>query len=470
MTSDFINKIKTKGRIVAFKGSAVEVVFEKTPPPVHSLLRDKSGKTLFELVERKDEKTGRAIILSAAVKITRGEDVFCYGESISVGVGKNILGRMFDLFGNPIDAKAESFQAVKRVPLFEKLDLDEDIQFREEKAEILETGIKIIDLLVPIRLGDKIGLFGGAGVGKTVLITELIHNIALKKIGYSVFAGSGERLREGNDLYRSLRGLRVLKNTALYFGEMDKSAGVRSRVALTAATAARFLAAETERKIFLFVDNVFRYAMAGMEIGAILGKVPSELGYQATLEKEMAEFQEIINVRQKNKGALTSFQAVYVPADDITDPAVVAIFSHLDGALVLSRDIAEKGIYPAVDVLKSYSLGLDRDVVGTRHYQVASRVKAVFQKYRELSHIIDILGIDELSREDRIIAKRAERLQRFLTQPLFVTEAFQNKKGVYVRLEDTLAGCEAILEGEFDNVALEKFYMIGSIDEIKTTE
>jgi F-type H+-transporting ATPase subunit beta len=261
-----------------------------------------------------------------------------------------------------------------------------------------------------------------------------------------------------------------LKNTALYFGEMDKSAGVRSRVALTAATAARFLAAETERKIFLFVDNVFRYAMAGMEIGAILGKVPSELGYQATLEKEMAEFQEIINVRQKNKGALTSFQAVYVPADDITDPAVVAIFSHLDGALVLSRDIAEKGIYPAVDVLKSYSLGLDRDVVGTRHYQVASRVKAVFQKYRELSHIIDILGIDELSREDRIIAKRAERLQRFLTQPLFVTEAFQNKKGVYVRLEDTLAGCEAILEGEFDNVALEKFYMIGSIDEIKTTE
>jgi F-type H+-transporting ATPase subunit beta len=310
-------------------------------------------------------------------------------------------------------------------------------------------------------LGDKIGLFGGAGVGKTILITELIHNIALKKTGYSVFAGIGERIREGNDLYYRLKELDVLENTALYFGEMDKPPGVRSRVGLSAVTAAEFLCGSMDKDIFLFVDNIFRYTMAGMEIGAMLGHVPSELGYQATLNQDLSEFQE--RIRADSSNSITSLQAVYVPADDLTDPAVVAIFSHLDASLVLSRDIAEKGIYPAVDILRSHSVGLSKEIVGERHFLIASEVKMVFQKYKELSHIIAILGIEELSRKDRIIAKRAERLQRFLTQPLFITEAFNEKKGVYVSIADTLDGCEKILNGEFDDVEVDELYMKGKI-------
>lgn len=457
------NNIKNKGKITTIKGGAIEVVFEKVLPPPHALLATERDRARLEVIEQKDEKTGWAIALSSLERVERGENVFYAGESVSVGVGRNILGRMFDMFGKAIDGRP--FRASARVPLFENLRQKNITDWQKRKTAVLETGLKIIDLLVPIRLGDKVGLFGGAGVGKTVLTTELIHNIALKKTGYSVFAGVGERLREGNDLYRSLRELDVLKNTVLYFGEMDKLAGARSRAGLAAAAAAQFLRDKTKKNIFLFVDNIFRYAMAGMEIGAILGKIPSELGYQATLEREMAEFQERIDTTRE--GAITSFQAVYVPADDITDPAVVAAFSHLDSALVLSRKIAEKGIYPAVDIIRSYSLGLDPEIVGKRHYQTASQVKNTFQRYRELSHIIEILGIDELSREDRILAKRAERLQRFLTQPLFVTEAFQNKKGVYVPLEKTLAGCEAILQGKFDEVELEKLYMIGALEEIK---
>ena len=327
---------------------------------------------------------------------------------------------------------------------------------------MLFRSIKVIDLLTPFRLGDKIGLFGGAGVGKTILITELIHNIAFKKIGYSVFAGIGERIREGNDLYITLKNLKILENTALYFSEMDKPPGARARVGLSAVTAAEFLRDRMNKDIFFFIDNIFRYTMAGMEVGAILGKVPSELGYQATLEHDLALLQERIR-RAGANNTITSLQAVYVPADDLTDPAVVSIFSHLDASLVLSRDVAAKGIYPAVDVLRSHSLGLDKEIISERHFMITSEVKMIFQKYQELSHIIAILGIDELSRTDRIIAKRAERLQRFLTQPLFVTEAFNNKKGVYVPLEKTLEGCEKILNGDFDDVELEKLYMIGSI-------
>jgi F-type H+-transporting ATPase subunit beta len=456
------NIIKQEGRVVAIKGGVVKLIFEKTLPPIHTLLETEQSKALLEIVERDDERTGRAIAFLSLEKIEKGEKVFSVGRSVSVAIGHNILGRMFDMFGNPIDGKP--FRPSKQIPLFESLGQKDISDFVAKKDTVLETGIKIIDLLTPIRIGDKIGLFGGAGVGKTVLITELIHNIALKKMGYSVFGGVGERLREGNDLYRSLRELNVLKNTALYFGEMDKPPGMRSRVALTAARAAQFLRETKKENIFLFVDNIFRYAMAGMEMGAMLGKVPSELGYQATLEKEMAEFQEKIDTTPK--GAITSFQAIYVPADDITDPAVVAAFSHLDGALVLSRSIAEKGIYPAVDVLRSYSLGLDSDIVGKRHYQIASKTKGIFQRYQELSYIVEILGVDELSRQDRILVRRAERLQRFLTQPLFVTEPFQDKKGVYVPLEKTLEGCEAILEGKLDNIELEKLYMIGALDEI----
>lgn len=450
-----------KGIISSIRGGGAEIVFEGSVPPIHSLLESAKRKVLFEVIERKDSKTARAIALSFMEGVERGEEVVSLGGEISTAVNENILGRMFDLFGRPIDGKP--FEGGKPLPIYQNKRRWTDGLNHSEK--ILETGIKVIDLLTPFRMGDKIGLFGGAGVGKTVLVTEVIHNIALKKIGYSVFAGIGERIREGNDLYLTLKKLDVLKNTALYFGEMDKSPGARSRVGLAAVTAAEFIRDKMGKDVFLFIDNVFRYAMAGMELGAILGKVPSELGYQATLERDMALLQE--RIRADGNNAITSLQAVYVPADDITDPAVVAIFSHLDASLVLSREVAEKGIYPAVDILRSRSLGLDKDIVGERHFKAASEVKAVFQKYRELFHIIAILGVDELSRTDRIIAKRAERLQRFLTQPLFVGEAFNNKKGVYVPIEKTIEGCEKILHGDFDNVNLEKLYMIGSADSVK---
>jgi F-type H+-transporting ATPase subunit beta len=448
---------ETKGTITSIKGGVVEIHFEDDSPPVHALLLGLKKKVYFEVVERKNTNTVFAIALSSLEGVEKGEQVLATRKEISVRIGKNILGRMFDLFGNPIDGR--SFSADKEAPLYSESEEEFDIMAADRK--VLETGIKAIDLLVPFRLGDKVGLFGGAGVGKTVLITELIHNIILKKMGYSVFAGIGERIREGNDLYLALRSLDVLKNTALYFGEMDKSPGVRARVGLAAAAAAKFLHEEYEENVFLFVDNIFRYSMAGMELGAILGKVPSELGYQATLEKDLAMFEE--KIAGGKKRFITSIQAAYVPADDITDPAVVAIFSYLDSSLVLSRKIEEKGIYPALDPLRSNSLSLDKEIIGERHFRIASEVKKIFQKYEELSHIIAILGIDELSRSERTIAKRAERLQRFLTQPFFVTEAFNNRKGIYVPLAETLAGCERILNGEFDDTELEKLYMIGAL-------
>ena len=343
------NKIQTSGKIISMKGGAVEITFEKGLPPLHALLTNKDHSAYFEVIEQKNEMVARAIALSPLERIERNALVSTIGE-VGVALGKDILGRMFDLFGNPIDNK--DFRSTTKRPFFDNAGNNLEYEEHQEKGGLLETGIKIIDLLVPVRLGDKIGLFGGAGVGKTILSTELIHNISLKKAGYSVFAGVGERIREGNDLYHSLLEQDALKNTALYFGEMDKSAGNRFRVALSAAVASRHIRDTLKKDVFLFVDNIFRYAMAGMELGAILGKVPSELGYQATLEKDMAEFQERIG--SSKDCAVTSFQAVYVPEDDLTDPAVGSVVSHLDGALVFSRDIAEKGIYPAVDPLGSY--------------------------------------------------------------------------------------------------------------------
>ncbi len=466
------NTYEIKGTISSIKGGVAEITFRKNTPSLHTLVEtenlkssfgpsQKKQKALFEIVEKKDFETARAIALSSSEGVERGEKVISRNQKISVKLNQNILGRMFNLFGQPIDNLP--FKDGKEFPIYK--DENETISNSKLNEGVLETGIKVIDLLTPFRQGDKIGLLGGAGVGKTVLITELIHNIALKKIGYSMFAGIGERIREGNDLYHTLQKLDVLKNTALYFGEMDKAPGARTRVGLSAVTAAEFLRDKMGKDVFLFIDNIFRYTMAGMEIGAILGKVPSELGYQATLEYDLALLQERIKAGTKN--AVTSLQAVYVPADDLTDPAVVAIFSHLDASLVLSREVAEKGIYPSVDILRSRSLGLDKEIIGRRHFEIASQVKAIFQKYQELFHIIAILGIDELSRTDRIIAKRAERLQRFLTQPFFVTEAFNSRQGVYVPLQKTLEGCEKILQGKFDEIDPEKLYMIGSIDKIK---
>lgn len=447
------------GIITTIKGGVAEIFFETNTPLPHSVLQSQKNKALFEVIEQKDPQTIRAIALSPVEGVERGEKITQIAAQLEVSLSKKILGRMFDLFGSPIDAKP--FSPTEKLPVFKT---EKSTILEEPQEKIIETGIKVIDLLVPLGQGDKMGFFGGAGVGKTILITELIHNISLKKLGYSVFAGIGERIREGNDLYYSLNRLGTLSNTALYFGEMDKPPGIRFRVGLSAVRAAAFLRDSFKKDVFLFIDNIFRYAMAGMEVGAILGKVPSELGYQATLEKDLAELEEKINVTPD--GAITSLQAVYVPADDLTDPAVVTIFSHLDSALVLSRSIAEKGIYPAVDVLRSRSLNLDPAIVGKKHYEVASKVKEYFQKYQDLSHIIAILGIDELSQQDRLIAKRAERLQRFLTQPLFVGSQFNGREGVYVPLEKTIEGCAKILEGKLDNVELNKLYMIGSLDNL----
>ncbi len=452
---------KYQGQIISFKGGVVEVKFNKLLPPVYSILKTQGAKTVFEVLEQKDFQTVKAVLLFSNENIERGQELMGTGEKLNLQLDNNILGRMFDAFGRSIDGT--TYKGKKKFSIYGQAEKEQSVT--PAKRNILETGIKVIDLLTPFCYGDKIGLFGGAGVGKTILITELMHNISLKKIGYSVFAGIGERVREGNELFDTLKKLGVLDKTVLFFGEMDKTPGARFKTGLSAVTAAEFLRDHLGKNVLFFIDNIFRYAMAGMELGAVLGKVPSELGYQATLEKDLALLEE--RIKANSRTAITSVQAVYVPADDLTDPAVVAIFSHLDASLVLSRSIAEKGIYPAVDALRSHSFNLDKEIVGERHYQISAEVKSIFQKYAELSHIIAILGIDELSRSDRLIARRAERLQRFLTQPLFATEGFSGRAGVYVPREKTLEGCERILAGEFDEVELDKLYMIGSLEDLK---
>lgn len=457
--------MKAVGYLSSLSGGVAEITTTDDPPVVHTILSSEDKTTLFEVVERTDTHTVRTIVLTSLERLEHHMEIFDTGSVVSVGVGDGMKGRLFNLFGSPIDRKP--YHASETLPLYAshrmRIDLAAPVS---AKQKLLESGIKVIDLLVPLAQGYSVGFFGGAGVGKTVLVTELIHNIVQKKMGVAVFAGVGERIREGNELVESLRNLGVLSDTILYFGEMDKPAGARSRVGVAAATAAGYVRDHEHKNVFLFIDNIFRYAMAGMELGAMLGKVPQELGYQATLEKDFSDLEEKLFTTRH--GAITSFQAVYVPSDDLTDPAIVAASAYFDGSLVLSRSVAEKGIYPAVDVLKSHSIALDPDIIGKHHYEVASAVKRTFQKYQELSHIIAILGIDELSGEDRIAAKRAERLQRFLTQPLFVAESFnpQGKKGTFVPLVKTIDGCERILKGEFDSVELEKLYMIGAIDEV----
>ena len=404
------------GKIISLQREVAEIYFKEKLPSVHNILETRDKRGIFEVTEIKTDNVVRVIALTSLEGIERGAEVIDTGNPILIPVGMNILGRMFDVFGNPIDNKP--FKSSRKQPIFKKKE-GEIISLG--KPSLLETGIKVIDLLTPFK--------------------------------------------KGNELYLTLRELETLKNTTLFFGEMDKPAGVRFRVALSAITAAEYLRDSTGKDILFFMDNIFRYAMAGMEVGAILGKVPSELGYQPTLEGDIAELEERINSTEK--GSITSVQAVYVPADDITDPAVITIFSHLDSSLVLSRQIAEKGFYPAVDLLRSRSVNIDKEIVGERHFRIAKDVKEIFQRYKELSRIIDILGVEELSRADKIIAQRAERLRRFLTQPLFVTERYSDKKGVYVPLKKTLDGCERIINGEFDNVDPMKLYMIGGIDEIK---
>ncbi len=458
------NKNKNIGEVISVYGQVAEIYFPSGKlPGIGSVLKSENG-AILEVAEKVKENTIKAFSLTDIGLINRWEKIKLLDSELSAPLSEKILGRMFDLFGNPIDGGEEIKKRGNTENIF-KASGNKNNFFQEEKRKLIETGIKAIDLLTPFRQGDKIGLFGGAGVGKTVLVTEIIHNLSFNNKGLSVFAGIGERIREGNDMYFNLKDLGILKNTALYFGQMDKVPGARFRVGFTAIKAARYLRDKFKKDVIFFVDNMFRYSLAGMEIATQLGKVPSELGYQPTLEKEISEIEELIDVNQN--GSITSIQAIYVPADDFTDPAIVSVFPHLDSLVFLSREIAAKGFYPAVDPLHSRSTNLDEDIVGKEHFETAMAVKSYFQRYENLKHIIAILGVEELSEKDKIIARRAERLKRFLTQPLFVTEQFSRIKGKYVPLRETIDGCQKIISGEFDNLEPESLYMVGSIKEAK---
>jgi F-type H+-transporting ATPase subunit beta len=391
--------------------------------------------------------------------LVRGMEAYDTGKPIEVPVGPEVLGRLLNVIGDPIDGLGP-IPAKKKYPIHR-----EPVDFKElsTKREMFETGIKVIDLLEPYSKGGKTGLFGGAGVGKTVVIMELIHNIAKYHGGYSVFAGVGERTREGNDLWLEMKESGVLSKTALVFGQMNEPPGARQRVGLTGLTIAEYFRDEEGKDVLLFIDNIFRFIQAGSEVSALLGRMPSAVGYQPTLGTEMGELQE--RIVSTKRGSITSVQAIYVPADDLTDPAPASAFSHLDATTVLSRQIAELGIYPAVDPLESTSRILEPSVVGEEHYYVAKRVKEILQTYKDLQDIINILGIDELSDEDKIIVQRARKIQKFLSQPFHVAEQFTGRQGRYVKLEDTIKGFKGIIEGEYDDLPEAAFYMVGTIEE-----
>jgi F-type H+-transporting ATPase subunit beta len=393
--------------------------------------------------------------------LTRGQECTALGGPIQVPVGEAVLGRIFNVIGDPVDEgeaipeETPRWSIHRAAPSFEE---------QSTKTEMFETGIKVVDLLAPYSKGGKVGLFGGAGVGKTVIIMELIHNVAFKHSGYSVFAGVGERTREGNDLYYEMKDSNVLDKVALCYGQMSEPPGARNRIALTGLTMAEYFRDEKGLDVLMFVDNIFRFAQSGSEMSALLGRIPSAVGYQPTLAREMGALQE--RITSTNKGSITSVQAVYVPADDLTDPAPASVFAHLDATTVLNRKIAEKGIYPAVDPLDSTSRILSADVIGQEHYGVARGVQSVLQKYKDLQDIIAILGMDELSEEDKLVVARARKIERFLSQPFFVAEVFTGSPGKYVELKDTIAGFQGILEGKYDDIPEMAFYMVGGIDEV----
>ncbi|GBD33724.1 ATP synthase subunit beta [bacterium HR34] len=406
----------------------------------------------------------RVLILGATSGLKIGMKAIDEGSPLKVPVGPKTLGRMFDVFGNPIDGiekkDFDKFDIIhKKAPEFKEV---------KPKIEVLETGIKVIDLLCPVLKGGKVGMFGGAGVGKTVIIMELIRNIAFVHKGVSVFAGVGERIREGNELYNEMKESNVLPNTVLVFGQMDAVSGVRMRVGLTGLTMAEYFRDEENKDVLLFIDNIFRFVQAGSEVSALLGRIPSQTGYQPTLSSEMGQLQE--RIVSTNNGSITSFQAVFVPADDITDPAPVSVFSHLDSVIILSRNLAQIGIYPAVDPLESKSSILSPNIVGKEHYEVAREVQRILQRYKELEDIIRILGMEELSSEDKIIVKRARRIQKFLSQPFFVAEVFTGNKGVYVPIQETVRSFKELLSGKYDDVPEDRFYMKGSIDEVEVSK
>jgi F-type H+-transporting ATPase subunit beta len=453
------------GRVTQIVGVVVDVEFSdgNLPAIYNALTLEHDGVTVtLEVAQHLSESSVRAIALSSTDGIERGTEVVDTGAPISVPVGDATLGRMFNVTGQPIDSKGGSFKDTAPIHRAPPPLIDQS-----GTVEILETGIKVIDLIAPIVKGGKVGLFGGAGVGKTVLIQELIGNIAKFHNGYSVFAGVGERTREGNDLYHEMEESGVIKNTALVFGQMNEPPGARLRVALSGLTMAESFRDEGN-DVLLFVDNIFRYTQAGAEVSALLGRLPSAVGYQPNLQQEMGALQE--RITSTKEGSVTSVQAVYVPADDLTDPAPATTFAHLDSTITLSRALTEIGIYPAVDPLDSSSTILDPEIVGEEHYNVAREVQRVLQRYKDLQDIIAILGMEELSEEDKQLVGRARRIQRFLSQPFFVAEQFTNNPGQYVKLEDTIKGFQEILDGKHDDKPESAFYLKGAIKDVKVSK
>ncbi len=453
-----------KGKISQIIGVVVDVHFPDNLPAIYNALETKNpnGDVLtLEVQQHLGSNTVRTVSMNTTDGLQRDTEVTDTGRPISVPVGPATLGRMFNVTGEVIDGLGE-VKATKVYPIHR---LAPTFKQQSTKSEVLETGIKVIDLICPFLKGGKIGLFGGAGVGKTVVIQELIRNIAQEHSGYSVFAGVGERSREGNDLYREMKESGVLEKTALVFGQMNEPPGARARVALTALSMAEYFRDEEGKDLLLFVDNIFRFTQAGSEVSALLGRMPSAVGYQPTLATEMGALQE--RITSTEKGSITSVQAVYVPADDLTDPAPATTFAHLDSTVVLNRSLSELGIYPAVDPLDSNSTILDPLVVGEEHYRTALEVQRMLQKYKDLQDTIAILGMEELSDEDKLTVTRARKLQKFLSQPFFVAETFTGTEGKYVKLADTLRGFREILEGKHDEKSEQAFYMKGSIDEVK---
>lgn len=451
------------GKITQIVSVVIDVHFDSDVPPIYTALkvmRPDGTELILEVQQLIGDDTVRAIAMGSTDGLSRGMDVINTGHPIQVPVGTSSLGRIFNVLGEPIDnkgeVKADHYQPIHHpAPTLEE---------QQNEPTILETGIKVIDLIAPFARGGKIAAFGGAGTGKTVIMQELIRNIAEEHSGHSVFAGVGERTREGNDLYHEMQDSGVIKNTVMVFGQMNEPPGARLRVALTGLTFAEYFRDEKNEDVLLFIDNIFRFSQAGSEVSALLGRIPSAVGYQPTLASEMAALQE--RITSTKKGSITSFQAVYVPADDYTDPAPATTFSHLDSTIALERSLVEQGLYPAVDPLVSNSKMLSADIVGEEHYQVARQVQAVLQRYKDLQDIIAILGIDELSDEDKLTVARARKIQKFLTQPFFVAEQFTGRGGEYVKVTDTIKGFSQILSGELDHISESDFYMKGSIDQV----
>jgi len=451
-----------KGKVTQVIGTVVDIEFppDELPALFNSLeIHNSGGKLILEVQEHIGNNWVRCLALSPTEGLERGTEAIDTGAALSVPVGKATLGRLFNVLGEPLD-NLGTVEAAEQWPIHRP---PPSLEEQETSTEVLETGLKVIDLIAPFTKGGKIGAYGGAGVGKTVIIMELIRNIATEHGGFSVFTGIGERSREGNDLWNEMKASGVIDKTVMVFGQMNEPPGVRLRVGLTGLTMAEYFRDTEGQDVLLFIDNIYRYTLAGMEVSALLGRMPSAVGYQPTLATEVGELEE--RITSTKQGSITSFQAIYVPADDYTDPGVATTFGHLDAVVALERSIAEQGLYPAVDPLTSTSRILDPTIIGEEHYQVAREVQRVLQRYKDLQDIIAILGIEELSEEDKLTVARARKIQRFLSQPMFVTEIFTGRKGKYVPIKETVRGFKEILEGKHDTLPEQAFYMMGTIDE-----